>query len=177
MANVSFSDIIDQRSDEALFNLLTVERGLYKKEAIAYAEIVFQKRGLELKTLQQSSKRTTDDLATEVKNRLKYGESVAQIIQHFNARGLELSKEILVKTNEKIRIENNIDLSRKLIVFIPATVIFVIACITHLISQSIYRIGMGIFFSILSMAMLRIIYRLLKRKTPQHRLETTQIEK
>jgi len=171
MANVSFSDIIDQRSDEALFKLLTLERGLYTKEAIDYAETAFQQRGLELKTLQQNSKKTTDDLATEVKDRLKYGEPVELIIQHFNVRGLELSKEILNKANEKIRIENNMDRSKKLIVYIPATVIFIIACITHLMSQSVYGIGMGIFFSILGISMLRIIYRLLKRKTPQYKLD------
>ncbi len=177
MPNASFLDTIDQLSDEALFNLLTLERGLYRKEAIVHAETIFQKRGLELKSLQKNSKSTNKKLVSEVKNRLKYGESVQTIFNHFNDRGIAFSQTILDEANERLRIENNIDRSRKLFVYLLVTAIFIAASVSHLMAGSLYRTLMGIFFATLSTSMLIIIYRLLKRKISIYSLDTVQSEK
>lgn len=177
MANVSFLDTIDKLSDEALFDLLTVERGLYKKEAIVHAEAAFKQRGLVLKTLQQKSKSNNEKLVTEVKDRLKYGESVQQIFQHFNDREIELSQKILDNANNILLSESKIDRARKLIVFLLVTAIFITACISHLMAQSLYRIILGVFFAVLSTLMLTTIYRLLKRKTSTYSLDPIHIEK
>jgi len=177
MKNDSFIDTINQLSDESLFKILTLERGLYKSKAIDHAETIFEQRGLTLNVFQQKSNTSKNDLISEVKNRLKYGESIDAIMNHFKVREIELSEDVLKDVNKKLRSENRIEITRKLVVYIVACILFIIACVFHITARSPYRIIMGIFFAILSTSMLTIIYRLLKRKTTNFSLDSVQVEK
>ncbi|MFP2995947.1 hypothetical protein ABN763_08550 [Spongiivirga sp. MCCC 1A20706] len=169
MADISHIATIEKLSDEALFKIITLERGLYKKEVIAIAETTFKKRRLSLKDFQ---KKYNFDLVAEVKNRLKYGENLQDVILHFKDRDIELSQNMLNSVNQKLTTEERLNIGRKLVVYSLVTLVFIVTAIANFIGRSILGMAMGIIFVILSISMLIIIYRLVNKKTTAYSLDS-----
>ena len=103
--NENWQNIIESFSEKEIFNYLTIDRGIYQKEAIDYAEKILKNKKITLIELQKKYNYDQKSIETEIIKRINSEENKQKIEQDFIDRKLEKYIYLIQEKNTSIKKE------------------------------------------------------------------------
>lgn len=166
---------IESFSEKELFNYLTIDRGIYQKDAINYVEKILRDKKLTLIELQKKYNYDQKSIESEIIKRINSEESIQKIEQNFIERELEQHIHLIEEQNTLIKNREKKKKRKSKIIF--NTVLSLIYSLIFLSnnklgSVNIYQFLVALMVPIFSPFIFYLVVELLKIKfSKEHKFE------